>query len=248
MCPLEIPSRRVLDETPRRVFTMLQAVGTMVSINEALVAEGFSQAEQDHAWGLLHNICNYHKDSAASPIDSRVRNAIVELDAWDEPNLARISATVGRLHPDQYDAMMRNLEATTGVAAVLVVERTLDRLDELEKSTDEKQRAVVATLAARGYDTKERKRLRDLVTVAKSAPTLPVVGADPDEVRLQDLLALYRWYRDWSETARAVITRRDYLIRLGLATRRQPATEADAPQPQPAPLPAPLPTPPTANQ
>jgi hypothetical protein len=248
MSPLEIPSRRVLDETPRRVFTMLQAVGTIVPINEALVAEGVSQTEQDVAWRLLHNICNYQQGATGTLIDHRIRNAIVELDAWDEPNLARIAATVARLHPDQYDAMMRNLEATTGVAAVLVIERALDRLDEFEKSTDEKLRAVVQTLAARGYDAKERQRLRDLVTVAKSAPALPAVSADPDEVRLQDLLALYRWYRDWSETARAVITRRDYLIRLGLATRRQPPVEGDDPQPQPAPLPAPLPAPSPGNQ
>ena len=32
--------------------------------------------------------------------------------------------------------------------------------------------------------------------------------------------ALYGWYREWSETARSVITRRDYLIRMGLSKRK----------------------------
>jgi hypothetical protein len=245
MSPLDMPSRRVLDETPGKAFTMLQAVGTIVPIHEALKAEGFTAAEMDAAWRLLHNICNYQKPADVGAIDYRVRDAIVELDAWDEPNLARISATVARLHPEQYEGVMRNLEATTGVAAVLVVERTLDRLDELEKSADEKLRAVVQTLAARGYTAAERKRLRDLIAVAKSAPALPAVPADPDEARLPDLLALYRWYRDWSETARAVITRRDWLIRLGLANRR--SSKANDQEPQSPPQPAPAPVSPTGT-
>ncbi len=35
--------------------------------------------------------------------------------------------------------------------------------------------------------------------------------------------SLRAWYEDWSETARAVITRRDHLIRLGLAKRKKAA-------------------------
>ncbi len=39
------------------------------------------------------------------------------------------------------------------------------------------------------------------------------------EERIDELTALYRWYSDWSATARAVIARRDYLMAMGLAER-----------------------------
>jgi hypothetical protein len=39
-----------------------------------------------------------------------------------------------------------------------------------------------------------------------------------------ELQELYRWYRDWSHTARAVIRRRDYLIALGVVDRKKAAT------------------------
>jgi hypothetical protein len=76
------------------------------------------------------------------------------------------------------------------------------------------------------------------------APTPPDTTAD---ALLPDLIALYRWYRDWAETARMVITRRDYLIRLGMASRRHPKTEDDDPEPAPAPAPAPVSPTPDAN-
>ena len=41
--------------------------------------------------------------------------------------------------------------------------------------------------------------------------------------RKQDLYALYLWLQDWTETARAVVLRRDDLIRLGIGRRRRAA-------------------------
>lgn len=51
--------------------------------------------------------------------------------------------------------------------------------------------------------------------------------------REQGLLALRAWYLDWSDTARAVISRRDYLIRLGLAQRKKAAKKTASPKEPP---------------
>ena len=53
---------------------------------------------------------------------------------------------------------------------------------------------------------------------AFSPPTFATDGAvtEQDEA----LRALRAWYRDWSETARAVIRRRDHLLMLGLSQRK----------------------------
>jgi hypothetical protein len=48
-------------------------------------------------------------------------------------------------------------------------------------------------------------------------PELPVVDSEQHQRALVDLHA---WYKEWSETARALIKRRDFLVRLGLATRK----------------------------
>lgn len=37
-------------------------------------------------------------------------------------------------------------------------------------------------------------------------------------------MALRAWYKDWAQTARAVIIRKDYLIMLGLSKRRRSQT------------------------
>ena len=47
----------------------------------------------------------------------------------------------------------------------------------------------------------------------------PAAEASEEEQR-EALLKLKSWYGEWSEMARAVIGRRDYLIRLGLAKRK----------------------------
>ncbi|HEY8077283.1 MAG TPA: hypothetical protein VIF62_24320, partial [Labilithrix sp.] len=39
------------------------------------------------------------------------------------------------------------------------------------------------------------------------------------------VIALHAWLQEWSETARTVLTKRDQLIRLGLAKRRRKPSE-----------------------
>ena len=51
------------------------------------------------------------------------------------------------------------------------------------------------------------------------APVADETTEAPDPLH-EALLELHGWYQEWAETARAEITRRDYLIRLGLAQRR----------------------------
>ena len=50
-----------------------------------------------------------------------------------------------------------------------------------------------------------------------------MVGVHLFEEREEALRELRAWYKDWSETARAVIGRRDHLILMGLAHRKRSA-------------------------
>jgi hypothetical protein len=234
--------KRVLAATPGKVLTFLRAAATKLEIRAALFAAGYSAEEQAAGWGLLQQATGYVPGVASVTDDAAARAAIAEVDAWDEPGFRRISAALERLHPEQHAFVFAGLEAAQGVGSLLSVSTMLDRLDELEssparESTRAADQAAIATLAKRGITPELRSHLRDLVRVAQTAqpPTFAANGAvDGQDAALR---ALQAWYRDWSETARAVIRRRDYLLMLGLSQRRSTPDDGNDPEPPPAPQP-----------
>jgi hypothetical protein len=216
-------SRQVLEETPGRALSFLRAAGTVTPIASMLATRGYGPDEHKEGWDLLHRVSGYER-TPASTHSKEVSDAIAELDAWDEPNFRIIQATLAREHQAQADFVFQELEPATGALSVLSVKTLLDRLDALEGGADragtrKADQAALKRLEKKGYTKGERVRLRALIQTAES-----VAGADetaPAEgARQHDLERLRGWYVEWSETARAVITRRDHLIRLGLAKRK----------------------------
>ena len=183
-------------------------------------------------WSLLQRATGHVPGVASVTDDTAARAAIAEVDAWDEPGLRRISAALERLHPEQHAFVFAGLEAAQSVGALLSVATLLDRLDELEsspgrESTRSADQDAIATLTKRGITPELRQHLRELVRVAQTAepPTFATnVAIDEQEAALR---ALKAWHRDWSETARAVIRRRDHLLMLGLSQRKNRADEDD---------------------
>lgn len=232
-------SQRALEEVPEKAFAFLRGVGTCPGAYALLMTVGFGKSELDEAWGLTHAVSNY--DFGALPLpatDPLVRNALIELDKTDEPLYQRIGATLRRHHPEQATFVFDNLEPAKGPAALFVVSRLLARLSKLEEGRDDETReadkAAVALLAKRGITPQERARLGELVRLGQSAREPEVFTPSAEAVAKQQeaLRALHAWYSEWSATARAVITRRDYLIRLGLAKRRssKPSETEAAPE------------------
>lgn len=220
------PSRQTLDEVPNRVFTFVMAVAVNPAIAAALATRGYNDQEHEYAWTRVSKLVALPPAAAGTPdIDRAVREAMAELDAWDEPHFACIKAVLKRRHRAQHDFVFKNLEPRQGDEAVLSVSTLLDRLDALEsaperQATRQADEAALATLAARGYTKAERERLRALVNLAQGL----VIPAAPSTAERERIVhELYDWLIDWSTTARTVITRRDYLIRLGLAKRRKRA-------------------------
>jgi hypothetical protein len=195
-------------------------------------AKGYTDADHQEGWSLLHRVSGLTQDAPKADVDVAVRDAINELDNWDEDGYRLVRAALTRRHPAQAEFVLNGLGPATGAAAVLSVKNLLDRLDALESSSDrqptrEADRAALATLEARGLGAAERKRLRGLVQQAETVS--PVNPADPaaDEAAekkyLADLAALRAWSIEWAEIARLVVKRKDYLIRLGLARRKAPS-------------------------
>jgi hypothetical protein len=221
---------QILEETPARVILFLRAVATNSQIRAAMHGCGYTQDEQSQGWQLLLAATGYGNNGYAVTDDDKARAAIVELDAWDEPGFRRVHAALGHLHPAQDAFVFAGLEAAAGLNAVMSVARLLDRLDALESSPDrattrDADRAAIATLAARGIDAALRARLRAVVQTAQAAKV--PVPAETVAVREKALRELRAWHKDWAETARAVVRRRDQLILMGLAKRKSPKDDAD---------------------
>jgi hypothetical protein len=226
-----------LEGTKERALPFLRAIATNQTIRYALLGAGYSDAEQAEGWKLLLAATGYSQPKATADADAAARQAITELDDWDEAGFRRIHAALERHHPEQDAFVFAGLEPSRGSAAVLGVSKLLDRLDQLEKGT-EAERAAVATLTKRGITPEVRAHLRSLLVLAQpvgpiNAPPAPDTSSEAQQRTLETLSA---WYKDWSETARAVIRRRDHLILLGLAKRksRKEETSRDDAEPESA--------------
>jgi hypothetical protein len=227
-------TQETLDATPERVVQFLRAVGTVPAVRASLAARGYTPKEHDRGWQLLHAASGYDGASSAdfgTEVDPVVQGAIAALDAWDEDGFRIVRAALTHRHPEQAKAVLAGLGASAGGGAVVAAAQLLDRLDALAKSKAAGDAAAVKTLAARGVTADERKRLRGLVQIAQKGTSVAVAAPDPkarakEAERQKALVDLRAWYEEWSEMARAIIKRRDRLIRLGLAKRKSPKKAA----------------------
>lgn len=230
-------NRRVLDEVPARALAFLRAAGTSRAIRRFLGKAGYTESDHREGWDLLHASSGFTSGGPPELEDTRVRDAIRALDAWDEDGFRIIRASLGRHFPAQAKFVLEGIAPGVGPASVVAVETLLARLDQLEKgrpSTAKDDKAAIALLEARGINQKERQKLRDLLVEAKHAQ--PVEPSTDEHADYAPLAALHTWHLEWSEVARAVVRRRDYLIRLGLASQGEgehaetDADEGDAPR------------------
>lgn len=217
-----------LNETPGRAVKFLGVIGRTSLVWALLKEQGYTQKEHDLGWSLLHRAANFVPAGPAVEVDEEARAALAYVDNWEEPNLRRHRSALVRLHPTRVEFLFEGLEFATGAASLLNVERYLDRVDRLEsgEARDAADRAedrrTLATLETRGLKKEVRRELREKIAVAKGLPDAPgpvASGLDKDAHR-EALLALKLWFEDWAETARTVIKRRDVLIRMGLAERK----------------------------
>jgi|GEM_PF-1153870 len=237
-------SRQTLEATHGRAVQFLRGAGTSPVIRALLQAKGYTEEAHAEGWNLVLAAGGYQPTptpvQAAAPSGSR--EAMLTVDAWDEPAHRLIRASWKRRYPDQLAFLLEGLAPATGMAAVAGVSTLLDRFGEMEKGEGRKgshkqDLAALELLAQRGLTSDERSRMRELVARAQQGEA-PAPGAPPEDQKKQvereqahadALVALRHWYEEWSEIARIAITRRDHLIRLGLAKRKARKTEPLAP-------------------
>lgn len=239
-------SKQVLEETPPKATKFLGAIGAEPVIR-TLMEQGKMTDEHLNEGVQLLVTCLGQLPSPLAQKDTpearQQRAATAELDQWDEPNFARLGATLRRHFPSAEAYLFFNLAASTGALAVLGVATLLTRIDALENGSDparadskKDDKKAVELLAERGLDKQERLRLSALVDLAlRPTTTIELVNDTQlarDTQREAALTALKDWYEEWSTTARVVVKKRAYLIRMGLASRKSAKGEGSGAPPK----------------
>jgi hypothetical protein len=229
------PSRdRTMERLPGRSYVFLSGLGNNVPLREQIRRAGYTDAVHAQGWDLL-KVVQSITAGGTNMTGNPVTDAVTTLKMWAGPGFRRIQAALLHLHPEQAAFVFDGIDPDNKVP-VMDIDVMLDRLDTLEGTGKDEDKKAIATLADRGFDAAERKRLRDLVKIAESAPK-GTVSPSPDS-REAALAALKSWYDDWTDTARTVFGKRSDLIKLGLAkrnTRNAVAGKDNAPAPPATP-------------
>ncbi len=232
----DVPSDATLDATPAKALKMFGAISSHTAIRAIMTLRGYSPLIHDRAWSLILSASGFRRPVAQVLSRPEAAAAIAEIDKWDEPNF-RVARAALAEWPEQLEYVFADLEAQTGVAAVASVATFLDRTDGLgsnnkeRKGTRKADQAALDKLAERGITPAVRTRLRGLLTIATALPEAELsAGSQSETDAAKDAaaaaeqragkIALRALYVEWSEIAKADVKRRDYLILLGLATRK----------------------------
>lgn len=214
------PSDWALRDLAARVAKFLYAIATNVSLRGQMQSAGYSRDDHAEGQALLVAACEYQTSGYDLAEDAAAKAAEAELVAWASVNIGRYRAAVERLHPEHL-TLFAQLEWHTPAEAVLAVDKLLRRLSELSWRPPSMVRRL---LERRGLTTSERTRLQGLVGAAQGA-NVPGPGDSSALERGEEgstspeVLALYCWYADWVATARAVVRRKDWLVRMGVVRR-----------------------------
>jgi hypothetical protein len=209
-----IPGDTALAEIPARALTFLRAIATRAPIRDLMAQGGFTAQDHAEGWLLLSRACDYRATSTSPGERFRATRAMKEIQEWVTTHFPRLRAACERLHPDEVE-LFPATDARYPEQAVLALARVVDRV----RGGDERDGALRATLERRGLDEDEIERLGRLVAEAQR---LAEAGGEQAEVeaRTDELVALYAWYRDWAETAKRLVGRKDYRVSMGIAGRR----------------------------
>lgn len=234
--------RRVLGE---RAFQLLRGTNSRPPIFNLLQQKGFDQQQVEIGWALLRAANGTYVLQPPQEVSTLQLAAEAELDQWDEPNFAMISASLAVLYPEQADYLFKDLEPQQGPASVMAIATLLERVSFLEEGSDpgrkdtrEEDKAAVEELAQTGLLTKKaRQELEKLIELAQAPPqdeTRQAAIFEEQRAYQEDALKrLGLWYTKWSTIARRMLKKRSYLITLGLAERRSPKKTEEIQEPTP---------------
>ncbi len=110
-----VVSRSVLELAPPRALAFLRTVGRSVSIRQALETAGYSPADHEEGWRLLHKIAGYREAATeGADTDNAIDEAHASVEAWAIPALARAQLALAHRHPEHHAFVFDGLAVERG--------------------------------------------------------------------------------------------------------------------------------------
>jgi hypothetical protein len=212
-----------------------RTVGRNAIVRATLRVRGLDDDELARGWALYSELLGFGPTATISSAQdtTAAAAALNELDAWDAPAYAAVHAVLDARYPKVSAFLFHDLQAATGPAAAVGVERFLDRVDALREGKADnvnakEGRAAVALLGVRKIlDDERTTHLRALLdTVRKGAQPHEAITREEDPRRAEVARQYVAWLHEWREVARSAIGRRDYRVALGLAQNKRSAEVA----------------------
>jgi len=240
--PDVLMSEKDIDRTAKQGLKFLGGLNKQPVARAILAERGYKDAEHGKGWSLTLALLGYPGASLDQALSGqKAKNAAVaRLDQWDEPNFELAALALKHNFPAQYELLFKDLVAAKGIEAVGSVRTFLTRVRVLREDPEGARAETHDTDLAALAKLEERKVISPeietelwgcitLVTgidpngvvVESAAAPVPVVATPAASTRAATAVQLRNWLEEWCGTAKKVITRRDYLISLGLVQRRK---------------------------
>jgi hypothetical protein len=191
------------------------------AVREALRPHGFQQETLDDGWRLL---VAAGRDDPSAPTPSDRDGGVDEAGPAVDPKLVAfqerwfpVARIVLRVHLRETPKHLSvPLRVNEGLASALSVSWFLRRLRALAESADPNDRNAREVLRARGLTDEVESEGRELV--AQSAHKVAAPASRGYAFNETALAALWTWYLEWQGLARTVISNKNLLRALGLAS------------------------------
>jgi hypothetical protein len=194
----------------------------------ALSRYGFSEATLQEGWRKLGGLINGRLLLRAPKKEAPL--LVRRLADWENQWFPIASATLRGRYPEVHEHLFGKLERTEGVVSVGTF---VDRVDQLATEPALPQGAAARELLAkRGLIGENLEVARDLLQAVHSVAAAED-ATEVDPVARQAVeKALWDWYLEWGEIARAVIKDRRLLRELGFLSTKRAASATPAPDAQ----------------
>ena len=227
-------TRETLDATPKRAVQMLDAIAKNRGIRREFVLRGYDTAAQQRAINLIATICTTPEVDVPEVTNNAMAVSVNFVDSRDDEVFAVIDAAWEYNYPEQYAYATKNIGPASGIQSVVNTGVLLKRLDTMysgaeREATRKQDREALQLLARRGVAPSLRDELAKHVKIVDELQQdEPLPDTSAYELRrVEALVELRKWFVEWSGIARVAIKRRDYLISLGLASRRRSSSSDD---------------------
>jgi hypothetical protein len=191
-----------------------------------LVGHGFTEADFREGFQLLTALVHIQLAPAPATEDPKL---IKRLEAFEKRWFGIARAALGRHHPELARAFFANLGPLEGAQVAVSVATFVERLEALSKAGSPfgadaaEARSLLARRGLSDARLAEGRALLEEMSTLRVAPIREVPAAE--QKAAED--ALWRWYREWSQIARAAISDRRVLRSLGFLNAKRKAGPED---------------------